>query len=240
MSVKYTPLKIRRSFMALLGSTWRILIVSVASCTFLQAPVAFGAGMEQMISREQKEMGGTGVQLGVGQDGKVYVINPGFLLRYNQDGSGKVGLRVSYAAMNVAANANGIIAVSASHMDHSVWLYSPHLEDQGRCADFLGSDLIGWMSPSDVQVGASGDFYAPDPHRYRIVRVAPDGKKVAEFSLKATGEDYKGCVVRLRVCQSVSPYIEICTGQLGEVFLPALSTVSANAKGGPAVQTSLG
>jgi len=189
--------------------------VLLAVSLLLSACSVFGAALEQIISREQKEMAGTGAQLGVGRDGHVFVIKPGFLLRFNPDGSGKVGHRVSYAAMNATANANGILAVSASHMDATVWMYSPGLEELARAREFMGSDLMGWFSPSDVQVGPSGDFYAPDPHRRRAVRIAPTGKTVAEFSLKATGEEYKHTPLRLRVAEPLQRlYVASASGVL--------------------------
>ena len=80
---------------------------AIVALLILQTCPVGAATLERIISREQKEMAVTGTQLGLGRDGHVFVINPGYMLRFNRDGSGKVGARTSCASMNATAYSPG-------------------------------------------------------------------------------------------------------------------------------------
>ena len=173
----------------------------LATCLLLQSLSASATSLEQIISREQKEMNVTGTQLGVGRDGHVFVVGTGYILRFNRDGTGKVGFRPSYAANNATSNADGIIAVSCGHMDATVRLFSPQMNELASVSGFRGSDLIGWFGPSDIQVGPSGSFYTVDPHHGFVAKISNSGKKLAEISLAEAGEKWIVNPVRLRVAE---------------------------------------
>jgi len=179
----------------------------IASCVLLFNPGAFAVTVEQLISREQREMDVTGKHLVAGRDGYVYVMNIGYVLRFKRDGSGKAGFRPSYAAWNIAANADGTIAVACGHMDKCVRFCNPQLQELlAARGEFETSDKLGWMAPCDVQTGPSGDFYASDQHRGRIVRLDPRGKKVAAYSLDAAGENYVWYLIRMRVVEPLERF----------------------------------
>ena len=58
--------------------------------------------------------------------GAVYLASsstPSFVLRLDRDGQGKVGATVAYALTGVAANADGVLAISNAHFAHKVALY---------------------------------------------------------------------------------------------------------------------
>ena len=193
-----------------------IALVIALSCAWF--PGAAGQTLEKVISREDKRMDVTGKHLAVGRDGHVFVINNQYVIRYNKDGSGKQGFRPSYAVWNVATDAKGEIAVACGHMDSSVHYLSPQLEERfvaGR-GEFLDNDKVGWFAPCDIWSGPSGDVYAPDTHRARVIRLGPDGKKVAEYSFKDCGENYNYMAVRLRVAEPLQRFY--ISGQTGNIY----------------------
>lgn len=165
-------------------------------------PTMAGVTVEQIISREQREMEINGKHLSVGRDGHVFVMNNAYVLRFNREGTGKQGFRPSPFMWNVVSNSDGIIGVASGFMDSAVRLWSPQLaEITVMKGEFLDNEATGWMSPSDVQTGPSGDFYAPDTHRGRVLRFTATGKKVAEYSIKATGESFIHYMIRMRVSE---------------------------------------
>ena len=167
-----------------------------------------GAGeVETLISREHKDLSVNGQHLAVGRDGHVYVMSNSYVLRFNRDGTDKTGWKSSHSIWNVAANTNGIIGMACAHMDSSLRLFSPKLDDLGALrGEFLDSDAVGWMSPCDVATGPSGDFYLPDTHRKRIIRFTDGGKKVAVYSYKVITDDYTQQFVRVRVAEPLKQY----------------------------------
>ena len=69
------------------------------------------------------------------------------------------------------ADASGLIASSNGHFSHQVAIYDKEFQKVNAVTDFLVSDQVGWDAPASVEVGASGDFYALDHHRDRILQI---------------------------------------------------------------------
>lgn len=165
---------------------------------------AEGVTLSETVSREHPSFRIARSSLAVGLDGKVYLVcddKPrGYIMRIEPDGTGKTGsLLPAEAVTGVAANAQGIIATSHAHFAHRVCLMDPDFKQIGMVNDFLVNDDVQWDSPSDVQAGPSGDFYAFGANRNRIVRIAPPGRLVTTCPLGATGDDYARQGGRFRV-----------------------------------------
>ncbi|MEX1017574.1 MAG: PQQ-binding-like beta-propeller repeat protein [Phycisphaeraceae bacterium] len=142
--------------------------------------------LERVISREHPRFRIVLARMNIGHDGMLYFCNPGdqsFILRITPTGENKTGITAPHAAGNATANADGVIAVNHAHLIRRVQLYGQDLEPLTAVGDFLGSDQLGWNAPAYVASGASGDFYAADQHRNRIVRFDAAGKIVAAYSI---------------------------------------------------------
>ena len=135
----------------------------------------------------------------MGGDGRVYLASGEYVLGLDRDGRNKLGSKVIYALTNVAANKDGIIATANAHFNHSIHLYDPTFHELGAVNDFLVGDKVEWHAPCDVQVGSSGDFFAIDQNRSRIVRVAVPGRMVSVYPLHVPGEGYVGKMPQFRV-----------------------------------------
>ena len=67
--------------------------------------------------------------------------------------------------------------------------------------DFLANDTVGWNAPGHVEAGESGDFYALDQHRDRIVRISSAGRVVREYALPRESRNRaRGCCVSMGRC----------------------------------------
>jgi len=150
--------------------------------------------LEQVISRENPNLhvGSNGARLFVGKDGLVYVANggnpSGFVARLHADGSAKTGCEISYATTGLAVNADGVIANTAAHFTHAVNFINAGFKQYLVNNDFLVSDAVGWDAPGWIEAGDSGDFYALDQHRNRILRLTIEGKVVAIFPMYDAAE----------------------------------------------------
>src|SRR5262245_47269115 len=74
--------------------------------------------LRQVVSRENAVFDCRSAVLCVGRDGRVFLSNqqsPGHVLRFERDGSGKVGGTVVYAMGNATANGKGIVATANAH-----------------------------------------------------------------------------------------------------------------------------
>ncbi|MCM8785432.1 MAG: WD40 repeat domain-containing protein [Candidatus Omnitrophica bacterium] len=143
----------------------------------------FSYSIEKVISREHPFFNIKYASFTVGKDGKIYFFNPiserwdGFIYRVNRDGSDKSGINVGYGgSVNVTANSEGIIAEASAHFRHSVTIYDKNFKKLYEISDFLVNDTVGWDSPGHIETGESGDFYALDQNRDRILRISPKGK----------------------------------------------------------------
>ncbi len=166
-----------------------------------------GVELQKSISRENPLLGETGKAMSVGLDGKVYVNSGIYLLRMNPDGTHKIGIQIGAGLNRVAVDARGNIAAPRTpHRGRHVALYNSKFEELGSVGGFLSDEHLNWASPSDVQVGESGDFYAMDQHHNRILQIALPGKVVAEYSLKPTGQDFVDTEPQLRVVESLKRF----------------------------------
>lgn len=165
--------------------------------------------LTQVVSREYAGFDCRAATLVVGRDGRVYLSNqqsPGFVLRCERDGGGKYGGIVVYAMGNATANAAGMIATANAHFAHAVNLYDSQFRALAANAEFLVNDTVGWDAPLGVEAGeASGDFFAVDQHRNRVVRVDRQGRTVTTYPIYAD-EKAKQRVFSFRVCEKTQSF----------------------------------
>ena len=166
--------------------------------------------LEQVISREDVNFDCRSSVMTAGRDGKLYLScvghDLGFALRVSLDGKEKYGKKIVYAIGNVTANADGVVASANGHFAHKVTLYNPALDQTGELTDFLVNDSVGWDAPAHVEAGASGDFYAVDQHRNRIVRLNPAAKVVRIYPIPPEPADNAGKMANLRVCEKLDVF----------------------------------
>ena len=89
--------------------TWIVTFFVLSQAVSTRAQVQ----LTQIVSRENAAFDGRGAVVMVGRDRRVYLSNqqsPGFVLRFERDGSGKIGGTVVYALVNATANTAGVIA----------------------------------------------------------------------------------------------------------------------------------
>ena len=70
-------------------------------------------------------------------------------------------------------------------------------------SDFLVNDTVGFNAPSFVVAGESGDFYAADQNRDRILRISAAGKIVAAYAIPSINGDPKTRIKDFRVCEKL-------------------------------------
>lgn len=172
----------------------------------LSGVCAQAAILEQVISREDVNFQCARASMAVGRDGMVYLANASggssFILRIGRDGTGKIGFSFGTESIAAAtANAAGTIASAHGHFAACVMIFDPALKEQAKVRDFLVSDKDGWDAPAEVEAGESGDFYALDQHRFRILRLSPAGKTLQVFAIP---QEPAGDVLQnLRVCEKL-------------------------------------
>lgn len=160
-------------------------------------PVTVG----QIIYRENPDFS-IQASLSAGRDGRLYFASGGnhsYVLGVRPDGAAKTGAPVTYACANAVANSAGIIATASGHFAHKVTLYDREFKELSHVDDFLVSDQVGWDAPAHVEAGTSGDFFAVDQHRNRIVRINPAGKVVTSYPIPHEPEGGQGLVEDFRV-----------------------------------------
>lgn len=164
---------------------------------------AQGVALEQVVSRHDPALNVTQARLGIGLDGNVYLARPnghgGYVLRLSPEGRVLGGGKVGYSLTAVAANRDGIVATSEAHFAHRTAFWEKDFTPLGHVPDFLVNDKVQWNAPSDVCAGASGNFYAIDQHRSRILKITPPDRLVAAISMDRLGLESKGGNVGLRV-----------------------------------------
>ena len=176
--------------------------------------------LEQIISHEHPDFQILRARMTVGRDGNVYIGNgggSGYLLRLKRDGSEKTGAPINYATSAFAVNADGILANSAGHFTHAVLFYNNKLVQFASNADFLVSDAVGWDAPIWLEVGASGDFFAVDQHRNRMVRLDAAGKLVTTYPLRPDGEAKWSYAEQFRVNDTLRTFTWLVSGQLRQI-----------------------
>jgi len=183
---------------------FRLTLTLVLLCPALSSAVE----LIQRVSREHPAFRLDTAHLAVGRDGNVYLIGSGdnsgsYVIRTSPNGERKTGGKVVYAGTSVAANRDGIFATGNAHFSHSVNLYDAHFQSIGSINEFLNNDTVGWNAPTSVECGTSGDFYALDNHRQRILRISSSGKQLATFKLP----DDLGPLESFRVSETASQFI---------------------------------
>ena len=174
-------------------------VVIAASVPALGAVV-----LERVISREHPLLYETGRSMTVGRDGKVYVNSGIYLLRMNPDGTEKIGVQIGAGLQRVATDTRGnIAALRTPHRGRHVAFYDVDFGPLGSVGGFLNDgEYLSWGSPSDVQSGESGKFYALDQFRARILCMELPGKTIKEYPLQNTGQNFTRAEPQLGVCES--------------------------------------
>ncbi len=182
------------------------------ACFAASGSIASAEELQQVVSLEHPSFDVVESRLAIGLDGRVYLASDRYVLHLNPDGSDKQGSVVTYALQMVAANADGIIATANAHFNHSLNLWTRGFEKLASISDFLVNDQVDWQSPTDVEAGPSGDFYALDPNRNRVVRVAPPGRIVTTYPLDGLGEDLVRKWPQLRVWERSKRFFVLSGG----------------------------
>jgi outer membrane protein assembly factor BamB len=175
------------------------VVLLVGAVALGSEPRASADETHLLISREHVLLDVAGSRLSIGRDGRAYLGSDRYVLRLERDGSGRFGSEVPYAHGMTAANADGVIATAHVHFNHLVALWTPQCDKLGTVNDFLVDDRVSWQAPCDVEAGSSGDFYAFDQNRDRIVRIAVPGRAVTTYSLEKLGVEFSGTTPQFRV-----------------------------------------
>ena len=195
--------------------TMLIRFVSVSIFLFAAGSIVSAADplvLDQVISRENPAFRCSTAALVVGRDGNVYLsvnTDPSCIVRIGRDGGNKFsGTIENHALMNATANAQGTVASAHAHLSTCVIFSDNNLKPIRQVKEFLASDQLGWDAPAAVEAGESGDFYAIDQHRDRILRLDTDGHLVRVYAIPpdAPGEKMKG----LRVCEKNEFFYLFC------------------------------
>jgi outer membrane protein assembly factor BamB len=186
----------------------RIVIPTVVILGWLSMTARAEVKLESIISREHPSFDVRTSRLTVGRDGMVYLCSgaSSFVLRLTASGHQRRGSPVVEAAANATANAAGIIATANGHFAHQVTLYSREFQQSAAANPFLVSDQVGWDAPAHVEAGASGDFYAVDQHRDRILRISPQAKLIRAFATPHEPKGNSGVLQDFRVCEKTASF----------------------------------
>ena len=169
----------------------RLLTVHMTACFIALSltTLAHAVTLERIVSREDPKLDCAAAVMTVGLDGQVCLASSvgagrgdmGYVLRVSRDGTQKFGGDVvANGLQNATANADGIVATANAHFQHAINLYGRNMGQIASYGDFLFKDF--YDVPQHVEAGASGDFYAIDAHRQRILRVSPAGKLVKAYT----------------------------------------------------------
>ena len=152
--------------------TWLVGLLLLTSIYY--SPPARAVTLQQVLSRENSAFSLTTPIVNVGLDGNVYLAygvegGDSYVMRLSPTGANKTGAMINTEdATGVAANANGIIATSHAHFAHCVNILNSQFALQATQTNFNNSN---YDAPADVEVGASGNFYALDQRSNRILEI---------------------------------------------------------------------
>ena len=113
--------------------TWQLGLSCVRALLFgmigilaivLTARPAVAVELAQFASRENPAFDILRCRMMLGRDGKVYLAGGNYVLRLGRDGNDKLGLQSFEALTGAAANADGVLATSNAHFNHSVNLWN--------------------------------------------------------------------------------------------------------------------
>ena len=191
-----------------------VAIVLASVLLGVTAPGAGAVKLEQIISREDPAFNCAKAELAVGRDGWVYLASGGkgsFVLRISPEGRDKFGAALADEAISGAtANAQGVMASAHGHFAARVSLHDLSFTKTSEARGFLVSDAVGWDAPAHVDVGVSGDFYALDQHRDRVLRISPQGKVLKEHALGHEPAGSGGRASMFRVCEKLASLYVLC------------------------------
>ncbi|MBG0853317.1 hypothetical protein I2W78_16045 [Streptomyces spinoverrucosus] len=147
------------------------------------------------------------LHMGLGRDGQVYLVIDGKpesrALRLRRDGSRQRFGRVGSSPLAITANAAGVIATAETHFQHRVDFWDRDFNPLGSVDDFTTSDADGFSAPGAVEAGESGEFYAVDQYRRRVLRVNPGGDRhVIDLTGPPAEAQPRRGAVGLRVAES--------------------------------------
>ena len=185
------------------------LLILLSFVTIFSTNRGQSVTLEQVISREYSSFSVPNSRMNLGLNGMVYLSSGGnssYVMRMTPEGKEKVGSGVTYAAGVAAANAQGIMAVNSGHFAHRITIYDANFRELLQYSDFLVNDAVGFNSPSFVVAGESGDFYAADMNRHRILRINPAGKVVAAYEIQPIDGDPLRKFKEIRVCEKLQTF----------------------------------
>jgi len=167
--------------------------------------------LEQIISREHPQFDPAAAMMTAGGDGSVYLgsigpENTAYVLRASPDGKSLFGGSVTYALNGIAVNRDGVLATANGHFAHKIALYDKQFKQFAEASDFRVGDDVGYDAPSHVEAGESGDFYALDKHRDRIVRLSAQGKVITAYPVPREPAGNAGMVDHFRVCEKLERF----------------------------------
>ncbi len=178
-------------------------------------PVRGAVVLEKIISREHPLLAENGKAMTVGRDGKVYINSGGYLVRMNRDGTQKVGVQIGAGLNKVAADTRGNFAAPRTpHRHRHVAFHGADFQPLGSVGGFLSGEHMNWSSPSDVQSGESGQFYAVDQHRNQILRMELPGRTNAVYSLAGLGVSVVDTEPLLGVVESLQRFYIAVNNQI--------------------------
>jgi hypothetical protein len=157
--------------------------------------------LQQIISREEPLFDCQRANLTIGRDEMVYLRSAGrdsgYILRVSRDGSDKLRGASIPAIQNATADAGSRIAAAHAHFSYQVAVYDRQFQKTLTVTNFLVNNKVAWDTPASVEAGESGDFYALDQHRDRILRLNADGKTLQGYPLphfdKCPAQTFRVC-----------------------------------------------
>ena len=194
--------------------TNRILIVGIIGLIGLLGSAA------GQTAPGQPPFNSTNATLTVGSDGRVYMTslgpgNEGYVLRLNRDGSDRVCAPVTYMTVNATANPDGTMGVAFMHFARNVTIYRPDFAPVGQFSKFCATE--GLSTPIHVESAPSGDFYAADQYRDRILRFHPDGIRCGTYLVPREPDGPTGEIRDFRVCERTNAIYVLTQGPLGTI-----------------------
>jgi len=168
--------------------------------------------------------------LTVGRDGKVYLCstdNNAIVLRMNRDGSDRRTGPGFAAPRNVAANAVGMMAMA---IPGQLILSDPDFYVLWAMDKiYSGFESVGVAAPAHVEAG-TGDFYAADQYRDRIIRCNAFGKRLGFWNVPREPAGPTGEIRDFRVCENTGTLYVLTSDSVIRCFEASGKDWSINAK----------
>ena len=176
-----------------------ITALAIATAGWLTAPAA-AVTFQQIVSREHPSFNVSAAGMSLGRDGLVYLNSGTYLLRLRPDGTGRADTNgMHYASAGIAANSQGLIAQGQGHFAHTAAIFDA---DFHRLAGFGDLNNDNFDAPQHVEAGRSGDFYACDARRGRMVRIDAAARVVAVYPVPADPANPRAIASDFRVAET--------------------------------------